>query len=200
MSHPEGDVPISRASLGSSAHDADVALVKRALARDRAAADELATRLRCIGRILAARNRRANGPLRREDLEDLCQDIAATLWAQLRAYSGLGSLEAWVHGYCDHAFRNATRRRRREARRQQGLDGDGPAVPPQDPGAEDPLQRCLERLSPFERRLLQRKHHDGATLVEVAAEFGANVNTVKSQYLRALQSLRACLGGGEADR
>jgi RNA polymerase sigma factor (sigma-70 family) len=178
-------------------NERDVALVRRVLACDATAIDELATRMRCIGRILAARNRRANGLLRQEDVEDLCQDVAAVVWSQLASYRGIGPLEAWTHGYCDNAFRNAARRRYRELRSAQGAV-DAASLPEpwvDSDGMEDSLRRCMSRLSDEQQRILHRKHHDGATLGEIAAENEVNLNTVKSQYVRALHDLRCCLGG-----
>ncbi|HEX5052678.1 MAG TPA: sigma-70 family RNA polymerase sigma factor [Planctomycetota bacterium] len=188
--------PIGGGADGSTGHERDRLLVQRAMARDRGAADELAVRMRCIGRILAARNRRAGAPLRVEDLEDLCQDVATTLWAQLAAYRGIGTIEAWTHGYCDHAFRNAARRRFRERRLlQDATDAAALADPTTaSAGVEDPLRRCLQRLSDEQQRILHRKHYDGATLGDIAAESGANLNTLKSQYSRALHDLRICMG------
>ena len=193
----EGQVGRDSRDVPDHAHDRS--LVARVLAHDRVAAEELTTRMRCIGRILAARNRRAAGVLRPEDLEDLCQDVAATVWSHLPAYAGIGPLEAWVHGYCDNAFRNAARRRWRERRLMQD-DADPTAWPDaatEPPGLEDPLSRCLQRLSPEQQRLLHRKHHDGVSLGDLAEESGVNANTLKSQYRRALQDLRRCLGDGE---
>jgi RNA polymerase sigma factor (sigma-70 family) len=181
-------------------HAQDLALSQRALARDQVAVEQLASRLRCIARILAARNARVGRMLSREDLEDLGQEVVAKIWQQLPAYRGIGPLEAWTHSYCDHAFRNAVRRRGRAGRAFEQLPDESliPDRSAADDGPEAGLQRCLQRLRDEDQWVLHRKHHDGATLEEIAAGLAMNLNTLKSRYARALQQLRQCLeGGGE---
>lgn len=171
--------------------------MRSVLARDAAATAEFAARMSCIDRILVARNRRRGGLLSAEDLEDLRQEGVATVLRHLPSYRGIGSIEAWTHSFCDHAFRNAGRRRIRERQQTQPIDENTIAgAADAGSGLEDPLHRCLQRLTTVEQWILQRKHHDDATLEEIAAAMGSNLNTLKSKYLRALRQLRDCLGGG----
>jgi RNA polymerase sigma factor (sigma-70 family) len=159
-----------------------------------AAIDELCVRLRCIARIVASRNKRANGLLRHHDLEDLVGEVVKTVWSHLGTYAGIGSLEAWTHSYCDHAFSNARRRRWRELQRERELAAEAEAPPLPEGGTDDTLQRCLQRLSETEQRVVARRMED-FTLAEIAAELGIKINTVKSHHARALKSLFQCCAG-----
>lgn len=191
------DEPAESAPGPAFLHAEDLSLARRAFAREPAAIDLLSARLRCIGRILAARNARSGRLLTREDLEDLGQEVEASIWRQLPTYRGIGPLDAWTHSYCDHAFRNAVRRRQRNGRAFQELADAGSVPDPQraDDGPDPRLQRCLQRLSAQDQWVLHRKHHDGATLEEIAATLTMNLNTLKSRYARALGQLRQCMEG-----
>ncbi|HEX6811462.1 MAG TPA: RNA polymerase sigma factor [Planctomycetota bacterium] len=184
----------------ASAHTQDVTLAQRAFAGDRAAIDELASRLRCIGRILAARNARAGRVLTAEDLEDLGQEVVVSIWAQLPSYRGIGPIEAWTHSYCDHAFRNAARKRGHAGRvfREIADESKIPDRHASNDGPDAGLQVCLDRLSAADQWVIHKKHYDCATLEEIAAESEMNLNTLKSRYTRALQQLRQCLAGKSA--
>lgn len=195
---PDPSDPQSREHAGQeSAHAQDVTLTQRAFAGDRAAIDELASRLRCIGRILAARNARAGRVLTAEDLEDLGQEVVVSIWTQLPCYRGVGPIEAWTHSYCDHAFRNAARKRGHAGRVFREIE-DESVVPDRHAANDGPdagLQVCLDRLSAADQLVIHKKHYDCATLEEIAAESAMNLNTLKSRYTRALQQLRHCLAG-----
>ncbi|MEO6593992.1 MAG: sigma-70 family RNA polymerase sigma factor [Planctomycetota bacterium] len=166
------------------------------MASEPAAMEEYYSRLRCVGRILAARNQRVGAVLRREDLEDLCQDVQCTIWEQLALYRGAGPIEAWVHRYCDHAFRNAVRKRLRNRLPGASHELDSIAVTVRQPSSlHDPLSRCMQRLTEQDQWILHRKFFDEVTLEGIAAEIGSKLNTLKSRYVRALTQLQQCLGG-----
>ncbi len=173
-------------------------LARSAFAGSAASIDELAGRLRCIGRILAARNARAGRILTREDLEDLGQEVVTSIWTQLPSYRGIGPLEAWTHSYCDHAFRNASRRRGHTERVFREIVDESLIQDRQPSEGRDHvgLQACLQRLTPEDQWVIHKKHHDSATLEEIAGGLAMNLNTLKSRYTRALQQLRQCLTGG----
>lgn len=173
---------------------ADLALASAAARGDMAAVDVLGQRMRCIGRFVAGLCGRYRGVLSRHDQEDLTQDVAGTVWSRLGDYSGLAPLESWVYRFCDFAFRNAVRRKRRLPVAEELIDmptSDSALLPDED------LQRCLDRLSSDDRQLLDAKHVAGQTLDEIATHTGAKLNTVKSRYHRALLQLRACLKRGD---
>ena len=177
-------------------HAGDVELVRLALAGEASAVDQLTSRMRCIGRILAARNRRHGYVLRAEDMEDLQSEVMTSILSRLPQFRGIGPLEAWTHSFCDHAFRNAARRRIRERRSMAPLDdAELLADRRQEPSTlDDPLFHCLQRLPPRDQWILHRKYHEDATLEEIARAIGCNLNTLKSQYTRTLEQLRQCLG------
>ena len=98
-----GGLPPER-EAGHAAGPEDLALVKRALAGSAEARDELARRLVCVPRMLAALNARWGRPLGAHDQEDLTQDVLVALWRALPGFAGLSSLESWAFRACHCAL------------------------------------------------------------------------------------------------
>lgn len=179
----------------SVSHPEDLALVRSALAGERAAKERLAQRLGCVGRMVAARNRSFGAALDEHALGDLVGDIVVRVLQKLGAYSGYAAFESWVYVFCEGELRNAVRRRRRLAAREAATaDGAEDAVPANAPAAlDEDVHLCLEKLPEEDRRVMRWKHFEDATLEEIAARLVKNLNTVKSRYTRALRQLKLCL-------
>jgi DNA-directed RNA polymerase specialized sigma24 family protein len=99
-----------------NAWEADLALVKRVLAGERAAVDEFSSRMQCVPLILAALNARRGRPFSAADTSDIAQDVFVLLWRKLGVYEGMSTLESWVFRFCHYEILNALRRRQRAAR------------------------------------------------------------------------------------
>lgn len=176
-------------------HGADLALVRAAVQGDVASVDELARRLRCVGRILRVRSRALCGGLPEAELQDLAQDVLVKVLSKLGRYAGRAALESWVFSFCEGELRNALRKRRSRPV-PLVLEADAPlAAPTEDPERFEDLLACLEKLESTDRRIVQWKHEGGLHLAEIAARARTNLNTIKSKYYRALQQLRGCLEG-----
>jgi RNA polymerase sigma factor (sigma-70 family) len=174
-------------------HGADLALVRAAVRGDATSVDELARRLRCVGRILRVRSRALCGGLPEVELQDLAQDVLVKVLAKLRSYAGRAALESWVFSFCEGELRNALRKRRSRPV-PLALDADAPlAATEADRERFDDLLACLEKLASTDRRIVQWKHESGLHLAQIAERACANLNTIKSRYYRALQQLRGCL-------
>ncbi|MGE3172537.1 MAG: RNA polymerase sigma factor [Planctomycetota bacterium] len=180
----------------SASYGDDLQLVRGALRGDARAAAELAGRLECIGRFVRYLNRRTIR-LRDDELEDVEQDVLASVWERLGDYAGLARLESWVFPFCRNVLRNAGRQERRGRMRWVDDGQARVAATPAPEAAEEfdpgPVLDCVDRLPPEDRALLRRKHFDGATLQDLAAWLGCNLNTLKSRYFRALLRVRQCL-------
>lgn len=185
-------------------HPEDLALVRAAITGDRAARERLAERLACVGRMVAARNRRFGGVLDEHALRDVTSDVVARVLQKLGEYAGFAAFESWVYVFCEGELRNAVRRRRRLSDREtSAVDGAAEALPaPAQPEGNEDVQLCLQKLPELDQRAVRWKHFEDLTLEEIAARFAMKINTVKSRYLRALRQLKLCLqrraAGGEA--
>lgn len=161
------------------------------------AVSAMADRMRCIPRMLAARNRRSGRPLSEHDLADLAQDTASSILKKLPSFEGRAALETWFHRFCGFEFANAVRRSSRQPRTMSEID-DPPAPMPDDGSDAEPavegIEHLLRHLSAREADVVRLRHVDEVeTLGEIAAILGVSVSSVKTHYYRALEKLRVVL-------
>ncbi len=109
---------------------------------------------------------------------------------------------AWLIGITRHRAIDATRSRQSRARaRETGLDRANRSVRDSaaDPMAHSTLrqivQQALGALSPGEREVIALAYYGGLTRVEIAAQLGQPLGTVKSRLWTALLKLRDVLQG-----
>jgi RNA polymerase sigma-70 factor (ECF subfamily) len=193
---------------------ADLELVRRVLAGGADAVERFVERMRCVPRILGARNARAGRPLTPEELADLAQEIFALLWRKLPEFRGEARVEAWVYPFCLLQFMNQVRKKTRRPASVPitELDADprgGASGTPgrgessgggfaDGTGALDPLDatevhEALDRLGEAERAVIRMKQFDGATFEDIATRLDIPINTAKTRYYRGLTKLRATL-------
>ena len=174
----------------------DLALVRRTLSGDREAIAEFSERMRCVRRILTAKNVQFGCPLGDSDLEDLIQDTLISVWRKLPDYRGRGSLDGWVYRFAYLELLTCLRRRvRRPASLDESSDSDSALVAPEaDASRIEEVYRLLERLGPPDADVLALKHFEDLTFEGIAERMEVSVNTVKSRYYRGLEKLRSMLG------
>lgn len=184
------DAALTAARLG------DLALVRDALRGEASAIDRFVERMRCVPRILSARNGQLRRPLRDEELEDVAQDTLAAVWRKLESYDGQAALETWVHGFCTLEL---LRRLRRAQRASDQLEPHGrsiydPIAPPEAALVDfEHVHSELELLDPEERSVLELKHFEDLTFDDLARRLSISPNTAKTRYYRGLAKLRARL-------
>ncbi|MCA8948589.1 MAG: RNA polymerase sigma factor [Planctomycetes bacterium] len=172
---------------------ADLALVRGVIGGEAAALESLVARLQCVPRFLAYLDGRAQQRLDEGLLEDVVQDVLATIWRRLDSFRGDAALETWVFRICEFQLRNAQRRAT-----PRGIvsleDTAEPAAPIAEPGADRELLALgIEALAADDAAVLRLKHYEGLTFAEIATKLRQSPNTVKTRYYRALESLRRWL-------
>lgn len=167
----------------------DLELARRALQRDPDAIAVLGERLRCVPRMIAARNSRAGRPLGDDEVGDAAHDVIVRVWSQLGEFRGQSALESWVYRFCEFELINATRRKRR---RLPSIDAEAMAetAPTPEPVDTERIWQSLDRLLPEEEVVVRAKHFTGMTFDEIAARDDVPIATIKSRYYRALEKLR----------
>ena len=170
-----------------------VALVERARAGDEEAFASLA---RAAGdRLLAIAYR----ILRDLGLaEDAVQQTLVLAWRELPSLRDVDRFDAWLRRLLVNACYREARRGRRLAANVRALPIDH-ASQSDDVAAvvaRDQLERGFRRLPPEQRAVFVFHHYLGLTLIEVAAELGVPLGTVKSRLHYATNTLRAAI---EAD-
>ncbi|QDU69854.1 ECF RNA polymerase sigma factor SigG [Planctomycetes bacterium Pla86] len=151
--------------------------------------------MRCVPRILTARNAQMGGPLNADDVADLAQDALLRLWKKLGTFAGRSSLEAWAYGFCSLELMNELRRAQR---RPRGLPVEAgaevePAAPSVDLDAglmREEGEAWLANLPERERQIVRLRHFEGLEATQIASSIGISVSSVKTHYYRALEKLR----------
>jgi len=170
-----------------------VALVERARAGDEEAFASLA---RAAGdRLLAIAYR----ILRDLGLaEDAVQQTLVLAWRELPSLRDVDRFDAWVRRLLVNACYREARRGRHWATNVRVLPVDQPGRTDDYNGVleRDQLERGFRRLPPEQRAVFVFHHYLGLTLIEVAAELGVPLGTVKSRLHYATNTLRAAI---EAD-
>ena len=130
---------------------------------------------------------------------DVVHDALLQVWRNAARFDpARGNPRAWLLSLVRYRALDAVKRHGRE------VAGEVPDRADTDPNPLDrmmatsdgeALHRCLQQVGPERRDLVVLAFVEGLTHVEVAARVGQPLGTVKSSIRRALQTLRACLGG-----
>jgi len=175
----------------------DVERIRRALAGDRRAIDEIAGRLACIPRMLARRNRDYGAPLDDDELRDLAQETIIAIWRKLGTYDGRASLETWAYRFCVYELLHRLRQKRSRPRPWADVSREAAPAEPRssEPALEDYdlLYRTLGRLGATEGEVVRLKHFEDLTFEEIGDRLEQPTNTVKTRYYRGLLKLRRML-------
>ncbi len=187
---PEG--PRQSKEATSSAEERE--LVRRAQAGDTAAYEALVERHQ--RRVFAI----VSGILRRrEDVEDVAQQVFLKVYLSLRRFDLRSSFSTWLYKVAvnecwDYLRKKKARRLVYEAdlseeqtRQMETLQGDaaGPSDLVRRAEARQLAERLLAELGEEERLMLILKEVEGFSVEEIAETLGMNVNTVKVRLFRA---------------
>jgi RNA polymerase sigma-70 factor (ECF subfamily) len=185
-------------SLEVGTGPADLMLVRRALAGERPAIEELLVRLSCVVRFTLRLNRGLGYGLPTEVLEDVVQQVYVAVWPRLERFVGTASLESWVFGFCRNCLRAEARRRAGRLRLLKPLtDEEAEPLEQCDPGRgfwdrerADGLRSELERLSADERVVVELRHLEDWSFERIAQHLDLPASTVKDRCYRALSKMK----------
>ncbi len=183
----------------------DLVLVRRALRGDSDAIELVLQRLSCIVRFVFRLNRTQGHCLPTEALEDVTQQVYASMWPRLQDYAGASALESWAFGFCRNCLRAEFRRRCNRLRsvRSVGdpelLDADALAAAgaSMEPARElsrneglEALRDELDRLEPKERLIVELRHLENWSFERIATHLDLPASTVKDRCYRALLRMK----------
>lgn len=152
---------------------------------------------------------------RREDAEDLVQDLLAKVYARRDELVEVNNLRPWLMRVMYRLFIDGARQRSRSplhlvAPTPAGSDPDGPADPlghlagDEDPARDvehdartDALVLAISRLSIDHQRVVALHDVEGYTLEEIQVMLDCPIGTLKSRLHRARARLRDLLAGSE---
>ncbi len=170
---------------------ADMELVKKSLGEDWWSQNELLERLRCVPRMLAAKNARLGRVLNDVELEDLAQETLVSVWRKRHQYAGRSSLETWVYTFCYHHLMNRVRRAGRRPRTVALEEAE--EVRAEEATDYGFVYRALDELSPSDQDVVRLKHFEQMTFNQIGELLEISPNTAKSRYYHGIEHLRTIL-------
>ncbi len=135
----------------------------------------------------------------RATAEDVTSDVFYKALANLRSYEWRGvSFAAWLLRIAANAIIDRSHRTARE----RSLTEE-PSDPSHNPNMRAieyraKLLRSVEQLPEVQRRVIHERFVEQKSIREIAQKLGKSEGAVKQLQLRALQRLRAQIGGGHA--
>ncbi len=178
----------------------DVELLKRIVDRDRAALAALFARhharvLRFVHRIVASE----------AIAEELANEVFLDVWRHAERFSGRSTPATWILAIARNKAISHLRRRREEGLDERMAEAIAdPDDPPEthaikrDKGAV--MRRCLDRLSPEHREVLDLVYYHERSVREVAEIVGIPEGTVKTRMFHARKKLAELLKAAGIDR
>ena len=169
--------------------DLDRALVRRFLAGERAAGDELVNRyhrsvfnvaLRMLGNV--------------QDAEDVTQTVFGNAFAALDSYDPRFRFFSWIYRMTANESLNTLKRRRNLVSLDGSFDVPAPgAASASAADAEERVGTALLELKPDDRAVVVLRHFVSFSYEEIADVLGVPVKTVKSRLFTARERLRQSL-------
>lgn len=136
---------------------------------------------------------------RREDAEELAQDVFVQLHGALGQIEGAAHLRHWLLRTVSHLAIDRLRQRSRQPR-VVSLDASHDVAsiePDSDPLAQRKLRLLLLQLPPDARAVVLLRFQEDLDPTQIAAVLAMSLNTVKSHLRRSLEWLRAQTAGAE---
>ena len=128
----------------------------------------------------------------REEAQDLTAEVFHQALASIRTFKWQGApFIAWLYGIAANVLSKHWR--------QQGKHADEELTDLSSMGGEIErsvmLGKAIETLLPDQKRVIVRRFVDQKSIREIAQELGRSEGAIKQLQLRALENLRAKLGG-----
>ncbi|MDE7074913.1 MAG: sigma-70 family RNA polymerase sigma factor [Odoribacter sp.] len=134
-----------------------------------------------------------------EDAEDIVQTVFISFWEKWQGKTFTGSLSAYLYGAVGKAALKSIREAGKvfftdiEGRSEDFLDEVMNDTAEAQEQLYQQVQSALEALPANQQRVVKELIFEGKPYKTIAAEMQVSVNTVKTHYIRALQSLRKAI-------
>ena len=136
--------------------------------------------------------------------DDIAQDVFVAAYENLKRFDDRGSLKSWLIGIAKNKvklhLRSEARRRnhelgplRRQIQHWKAEELEGELFT--DAGQQGSLTRCIEKLAPESRQLIEKHYFDGKTLESIARESNRTGGSLRMMLLRIRKVLAKCMRG-----
>jgi RNA polymerase sigma-70 factor (ECF subfamily) len=137
--------------------------------------------------------------------EEIANEVFLEAWRRADKFEGRSQVATWLMAIA--RFRAITEcRRRSEAQLDDSVaaviedSSDTPSVSLEKRERSDILQRCLAKLTPLHREVINLIYYQGKKIEEVAQSTGAPVNTIKTRMHHARNRMAELLSEAGVDR
>ncbi len=137
--------------------------------------------------------------------EDTISEVFLDVWRQAGRFEGRSSVTTWLLAMARNKAWSALRKRR-EAGIDEGVaeqiedETDDPEVVAQKADKGAAMRRCIERLTPDHREVIDLVYYHETSLEEVAVILDIPENTVKTRLFHARKKLSELLKDAGIDR
>lgn len=135
----------------------------------------------------------------RDDVHDLVQEAFVDAWKGLDRFTLGSPFGPWLRTICRNRIRKFLRDRLPQRRRELALVDEALLAAPE--ATDDDvaprlaaLRACLDHLGADQRRLLERRYHEGEAVQAIAASLERSPNAVSMLLLRLKALLQRCIG------
>lgn len=146
--------------------------------------------------------------VKKDDVEDLAQDIFLIAYSRIEQLKQPGSIDCWLYKITRRYVSRHLKKCRQKEKRELSWDGEINQLSVRNQSSGDWERMCaqmeyedlrlfLERLDAVEQTIVRMRYLKGFSLVETAELLHMNYNTVKTVKSRALKKLREMLKDDE---
>lgn len=126
--------------------------------------------------------------------EDIVQDIFWKLWDRREYFSDVQSIKAFLYlsvkNACRNHYKHAKVVEKYLTRQENPVENDAILSKIIEAEVMESLYHAIEKLPTGCREVVNLRYFEGMSIQEVAEQLNISVNTVKTQKMRALKSLR----------
>lgn len=139
----------------------------------------------------------------KNDSEDITQEIFLKIWKNIKKYDEKQSFRAWIFTIARNTIFDWLRKKKELIFSDfEDHDGENYLVDNLKDESDDPedlfitreniefVKKIIEKLSKADQEIIYLKHDEDLTFDEISKVVKKPLNTVKSQYRRALQKLK----------
>ena len=137
--------------------------------------------------------------------EDVISEVFLDVWRQAAKFEARSAVSTWLLAIARFKALSSLRKRSEEALDDETAaaiedTGDDPEVAVQKKDKSDALRKCLTRLSPDHREVIDLVYYHEKSIEEVAEIVGIPENTVKTRMFYARKRLSELLKAAGVDR
>jgi RNA polymerase sigma-70 factor, ECF subfamily len=137
--------------------------------------------------------------------EDVVTEVFLSAWRHAGEFKGKSQVATWLLGIARFKAISECRRRCEAPLDERAAEAivdpaDNPALSAEKRARSDILQRCLARLTPLHRDVLNLIYYQGQKIEEVARSTGAPVSTIKTRLHYARNRMAELLAEAGVDR